>query len=80
MCRESTAGQNVALAQSWSDKEEADCGAKGLKLRSPGEIGLAQDRCCLQLGWRVQTDLVNVDAELLWVRGAGFSRMKFRWR
>lgn len=42
LCRESTAGQIVSLAQSWSNKEEADCGAKGLKLRNPGEIGLAQ--------------------------------------
>lgn len=60
MQRESTAGQIVALAQSWSDKEEADCGARGLKLRSPGEIGLAQAHCCLQLGQQVQTDLVRV--------------------
>lgn len=42
ICAESTAGQIVSLAQSWSNKEEADCGAKGLKLRNPGEIGLAQ--------------------------------------
>lgn len=60
ICAESTAGQIVVLAQSWSNKEEADCGAKGLKLRNPGEIGLAQAHCCLQLGLQAQTDLVKV--------------------